>query len=139
MEITYKQDKDIAKNQLELLYADAGWTAYTKDMDQLHKAVLQSFDVLSAWDGNTLVGLVRAVSDGISILYIQDILVLQNYQNNGIASVLMHMLLDKHQEIRQNVLLTEDAPDVRHFYEKNGFHSCDQGAGVAFAQFHQNA
>lgn len=136
MNIIYKQEKNIDQKQLEQLYADAGWTAYTKDIDQLHKAVLQSYDVITAWDEDRLVGLVRTVSDGLTIVYIQDILVLKSYQNNGIASVLMQTVLEKHQTVRQKVLLTEDAPDVRHFYEKCGFHSCDQGDGVAFAQYY---
>ncbi|MDF9841573.1 MULTISPECIES: hypothetical protein [unclassified Paenibacillus] len=29
---------------------------------------------------------------------------------------------------------TDDAPDVRGFYEKNGFVSCDKGTLVAFAR-----
>lgn len=135
MNIIYEQEKNIDQKQLEQLYADAGWTAYTKDIDQLHKAVLQSYDVITAWDEDRLVGLVRTVSDGLTIVYTQDILVLKSYQNNGIASVLMQTVLDNHQTVRQKVLLTEDAPDVRHFYEKNGFHSCDQGEGVAFAKY----
>lgn len=108
-------------------------------MNQLHQAVLQSHDVISAWDEERLVGLVRTVSDGLTIVYIQDILVLNSYQNNGIASTLMQKVLAEHTNVRQKVLLTEDAPDVRHFYEKNGFISCDQGEGVAFAQFNMNA
>ena len=34
--------------------------------------------------------------------------------------------------VRQKTLLTEDASDVRHFYEKFGFTSCDKGSSVAF-------
>ena len=30
--------------------------------------------------------------------------------------------------------LTEEASDVRYFYEKNGFESCDKGLLVAFAK-----
>lgn len=135
MNIMYEYKKDIDKVALEKLYADAGWSAYTKDMDQLHRALLQSYDVITAWEGTRLVGLVRTISDGLTILYIQDILVLSDYQNCGIASMLMQMVVEKHQDVRQKVLLTEDAPDVRHFYEKNGFTSCDKGYEVAFAMF----
>lgn len=135
MQITYKYDKDIDKVQLEKLYNDAQWSAYTNDMEQLHQALLQSFDVVTAWHEDQLVGLVRTISDGLTILYIQDTLVLNAFQNKGIASELMQILLKKHDSLRQKVLLTEDAPDVRHFYEKNGFHSCDQGGEVAFGKF----
>lgn len=135
MNITYRQTKSISREQLENLYSDVGWTAYTTDMDLLQHALLQSLDVISAWDGERLVGLIRTVGDGLTILYIQDILVLGAYQNQGIATKLLQMALQKHKTVRQKVLLTEEAPDVRHFYEKNGFESCDKGSAVAFGKF----
>lgn len=79
-------------------------------------------------------GLVRVVGDGLTIIYIQDILVLKSHQNQGIATHLMTRVLDKFKAVRQKVLLTDEAPDVRHFYEKNGFQSCDSGELVAFAK-----
>ncbi len=139
MKLTYSNEKNIHKGKLEKLYADAQWTAYTKDMNQLHQALLQSYDVITAWDEERLVGLVRTVSDGLTIVYIQDILVLTGYQNKGIASTLMQKILAKHDKVRQTVLLTGEAPDVRHFYEKNGFHSCDQGREVAFYRTNMKA
>ena len=134
MIITYKTDKNINRDQLESLYNDVEWYAYTKEMKVLQRALEQSLDVISAWDGEKLVGLVRVVGDGLTIIYIQDILVLNAYQNQGIASRLMVQILEKYKDVRQKVLLTEEAPDVRHFYKKNGFISCDQGTLVAFAK-----
>lgn len=81
-----------------------------------------------------LVGLIRIVGDGLTIIYIQDILVLNEYQNSGIASQLMQFVLNKYVDVRQKVLLTEEAPDVRHFYEKHCFQSCDQGYLVSFVK-----
>lgn len=121
--------------QVEKLYNDVEWSAYTKDLEVLQRALGHSLEVISAWDGDELVGLIRAVGDGLTILYIQDILVLKAYQNQGIATQLMGQMLEKYKEVRQKVLLTEEAPDVRHFYEKNEFQSCDQGNTVAFAKF----
>jgi len=36
------------------------------------------------------------------------------------------------QDVRQKVLLTHEAPEMRAFYEKHRFMSCDQGDVVAF-------
>ena len=135
MNITYKHTKTITLEQLKQLYSDVGWTAYTKDLNLLQQALQQSLDVLCAWDGERLVGLIRTVGDGLTILYIQDILVLNAYQNKGIATQLLQMILQKYEAVRQKVLLTEEAPDVRHFYEKNGFESCHKGFLVAFGRF----
>ena len=103
-------------------------------LEVLKQAILQSLDVIAAWDNDKLVGLIRVVGDGLTIMYIQDILILNAYQNKGIASELLQQMLIKYNNVRQKVLLTEEASDVRHFYEKNGFESCDQGSLVAFAK-----
>ncbi len=49
----------------------------------------------------------------------------------------MTTVLNRYKQVRQRVLLTDDAPDVRKFYEKNGFISADQGNIVAFYNFSQ--
>lgn len=134
MKIKYTKSKNISGEQLEKLYNDVGWTAYTNDMKVLEQAVEQSLDVIAAWDDEELVGFIRVVGDGLTIIYIQDILVLNAYQNKGIATELIQQVLKIYKSVRQKVLLTEEAADVRRFYEKNGFQSCDQGNLVAFAK-----
>lgn len=134
MTIKFNTNKDIHIDKLEALYNDVGWSAYTNDLKVLKQAVLRSLDVITAWDDDKLVGLIRVVGDGQTILYIQDILVLNAYQNKGVATKLLQEMLSKYSNVRQKVLLTEEAPDVRHFYEKNGFDSCDKGSIVAFAK-----
>jgi ribosomal protein S18 acetylase RimI-like enzyme len=135
IQLTFKNNRQLDIKQLEKLYIDVEWYAYTKDLESLQQALNNSLEVISAWNGDELVGLIRAVGDGLTILYIQDILVLNAYQNQGIATQLMEKMIVKYNNVRQKVLLTEEAPDVRHFYEKNNFQSCDQGDTVAFAKF----
>ncbi|WP_040978104.1 GNAT family N-acetyltransferase [Oceanobacillus jeddahense] len=134
MQFTYKEMKKLDKQCLEELYIDVGWSAYTKDTDMLQQSVENSLYVLTAWHEGELIGLIRVVGDGLSIVYIQDLLVRNAYQNQKIGSVLMQSVLKKYADVRQKVLLTEEAPHTRYFYEKNGFKSCDQGVAVAFAQ-----
>lgn len=132
--MTFREHKNIDKQQLNDLYNSVQWYAYTNDLQRLQQACEQSLDVVSAWEGNTLIGLIRVVGDGLTIIYIQDILVHPTYQHKGIASQLMSHVLKKYDDVRQKVLLTEEAPDVRHFYEKHGFASCDNGTLVSFAK-----
>lgn len=134
MLINFINSKNINIEQLEKLYNDVEWYAYTKDLNVLQNAINQSLEVVSAWNGDELVGLTRVVGDGLTIIYIQDILVLNAYQNQGIATQLIQQILNNYKNVRQKVLLTEEAPDVRYFYEKNGFDSCDKGSLVAFAK-----
>ena len=130
--IDYKENTEIMCTDLEQLYLSVGWFAYTHDMDILENAVNNSLSVITAWQDDKLVGLIRAVGDGVTILYVQDILVNPEFQNKGIGTILMTKIIDKYNNVRQKVLLTEEAPDVRHFYEKFNFVSCDQGNTVAF-------
>jgi len=136
----YSTDKNIGIDDLVNLYSAVGWSAYTREPAKLEKAIRQSLKVITVWDDsdphqendNQLVGLIRAVGDGETIVYIQDLLVMPTFQNRGIGRQLMKQLLTMYPDVRQKVLLTEDAPDVRHFYEKCGFYSADKGSTVAF-------
>lgn len=130
--IHYKENYQIDKSDLEKLYSSVSWAAYTKNLEVLEQAINHSLQVISAWNEDELVGLIRVVGDGFTIIYVQDILVHPDYQDKKIGTELMTKILDNYPEVRQKVLLTEDAPDVRHFYEKFGFTSCDKGNAVAF-------
>ncbi|MGM9904022.1 hypothetical protein A5844_001326 [Enterococcus sp. 10A9_DIV0425] len=130
--INYKKNAQIDIRELENLYSSVGWTAYTNDLDTLEKAINNSLVVITAWRNDKLVGLIRAIGDGYTILYIQDILVRPDFQNKNIGTNLMTRILNEFNDVRQKILLTEDAPNVRHFYEKFGFISCDKGSTVSF-------
>ncbi len=127
-----KEEKIIPLQQLETLYASVGWSSYTRDLETLHRGIEQSLLVLTMWHEEQLVGLIRSVGDGATILYVQDLLVHPTYQNQGVGKALMTELLARFPKVRQKVLLTSEAPDVRGFYESFGFSSCDQGEAVAF-------
>lgn len=116
------------------LYQAVGWVMHMRDPVKLKRALAQSLKVLGAFDGDRLVGLIRAVGDGETILFIQDLLVLPNYQRQGIGRQLVKALVDHYPEVRQRVLLTDDQPDTRAFYEKIGFVSSDHFGVVAFYQ-----
>lgn len=135
MNTTFLNIKQIDMRKVEKLYNDAGWSAYTENLEVLEAALSSSLDVITAWDKEELIGLIRTVGDGHTILYIQDILVMSAYRDKGIGSMLLQEVLEKYRHVRQKVLLTEEAKNVRHFYEKNGFESCDRGTLVAFARF----
>jgi len=135
MKIELSHEKNIHPEDLMKLYQNVGWSAYTEDLDLLKEAIMKSLDVVTSWEDGELVGLIRTIGDGLTILYIQDILVQKNYQKRGIGSRLLQEILEKYASVRQKVLLTEEAEDVRAFYEKNGFSSCDKGTLVAFAKF----
>jgi ribosomal protein S18 acetylase RimI-like enzyme len=120
MEITYKDFNILSENQVKALYEDLGWSSYTKNIKKLLSGIQNSSFVYSAWDKNTLVGLIRVLSDGHTIAYIQDILVKKNYQGQGVGKHLMEAALKKYKTVRQ-IVLTTDITGPGDFYQKFGF------------------
>ncbi len=123
-------------NQADVLalYQAVGWNMYTRDPKKLERAIAQSLSVLGAYDGDQLVGLIRAVGDGETILFIQDLLVLPSYQRQGIGRQLVDALVDQFPQVRQRVLLTDDQPRTRAFYENIGFVQSSKVGVIAFYQ-----
>jgi ribosomal protein S18 acetylase RimI-like enzyme len=134
VELAFSWEINLKAADVQALYDDAGWSVYTKDMEKLMRALNNSLAVVTAWDKERLVGLVRVVGDGETILYIQDILVLVAYKRKGIGRELLAQIFKKF-PVRQKVLLTDDTPEARGFYEALGFISGDKGDTVAFVKF----
>jgi len=85
------------------------------------KAINGSSFLVTALEGEELVGLARVISDDTSITYIQDILVRPTHQGQGIGRGLLQAVLDRYKHVRQKVLLTDDRPQQLQFYESLGF------------------
>ncbi|NLT74738.1 MAG: GNAT family N-acetyltransferase [Chloroflexi bacterium] len=114
---------DIPVQQLITLYDSVGWKAYTtsRRRPDLPKALQNSSFVVSAWSGDTLVGLARGLSDDVSVVYLQDVLVLPGYQCQGIGTRLVQACLERYRHVRMCVLLADDEERSARFYESLGF------------------
>ncbi len=73
--MTIKEYPEIRMDEILDLYDSVGWTAYTSDPATLEAGLQHSLLTLGAYEGTDLVGLIRVVGDGQTIVYIQDILV----------------------------------------------------------------
>ena len=104
------------------LYGSVGWTNYTADPDSLVEGVANSLRVATAWDqSGVLVGLARVVGDGHTIAYLQDVLVRPEWQRTGVGRWLMDEVFAPYMHVRQQVLMADDEPRQRAFYEALGF------------------
>ncbi|EGT3599852.1 GNAT family N-acetyltransferase [Clostridium perfringens] len=133
--LVFKEDIILNVKDILYLYNDVGWSSYTKNIDSLIKSIKNSLKVISVWDKDLLVGLIRVVGDGHSIIYIQDILILQKYQNRGIGKRLIEIILDKYKNVRQKVLLTDKEEKNILFYKKVGFSMAEEFGCVSFVKF----
>ncbi|MEG3342925.1 GNAT family N-acetyltransferase [Streptococcus suis] len=130
--ITYKQNPQLDFQAVLDLYASVDWTGYTSRPEMLEKALEHSLLVLAAFDGDRLVGLLRAVGDGYSIIFIQDILVLPAYQRQGIGRHLLEQAVTHFPGIYQLHLLTDNTEKTRSFYEELGFTAVESLDCVAY-------
>ena len=124
--------------ELLALYESVGWTAYTRRPDTIRAAVAGSSLVAAAFDGERLVGLVRALSDDATVSYVQDVLVHADFQHRGVGARLMAAVAHRFGHVRQHVLLTDDEPAQRAFYEALDYQEIrDFGPGTlrAFVRF----
>ena len=103
------------------LYSAVGWTAYTDNPGALEQGFRHSLLVLAAYEGDELIGLIRAVGDGATIVFIQDLLVDPAYQRQGIATALVRAVLVRYPEVRQVELVTDNTPKTIAFYKSLGF------------------
>lgn len=98
------------KAEILRLYNSVGWTAYTDDPDTLKAGFEGSLLTLAAYEGDQLLGIIRTVGDGHTILYIQDILVFPAYQRKGMGSALIRAILERFHTVRQIMLTTDNTP-----------------------------
>ena len=109
------------EDELLGLYSSVGWTAYTKDPEALRQGYERSLLVLAAYEGNDLLGIVRAVGDGHTVIFVQDILVFPDRQRQGVGTALLRAVLDRFPHVRQIELVTDDTPKTKAFYRSMGF------------------
>lgn len=121
-------------DELVELYSAVGWSAYTQDP----KALLAAFDgstlVLSARDADgALHGIVRVISDGVTICYVQDLVVNPSVQREGVGAALLSRVLSRYANCRQ-VFLTTDTDGPLNFYRGLGFVPHDELGLIALGR-----
>jgi rRNA processing protein Gar1 len=73
----------------------------------LAEALENSHFVASAWQGDRLVGLVRVVSDDVTIAFIQDLVVDPALEEVGIVDGLLAAVGERYAHVRQKAMIAE--------------------------------
>ena len=109
------------EEEISRLYKAVGWTAYTENMPVLREGFKNSLLVLAAYDGEELLGIIRTVGDGATIVFVQDILVFPDKQRQGIGTALLKEILNRYPNVRQIELATDNTAKTVGFYKSMGF------------------
>lgn len=103
----YLENQAVPLAALTELYQAVGWSAYTEDQALMEALLPASSYHVAAYEDGKLLGLLRAVTDGVSIVFIQDLLVHPAAQRQGIGTALMRRCVQRYHKVRQIHLCTD--------------------------------
>jgi GNAT superfamily N-acetyltransferase len=118
MKINLIEDRNINSTQILNLYKANKWSSAEKP-EELMKALKNSHSIITAWDGDKLIGLANSISDGYLVVYYPHLLVHPDYQGKGIGKMIMDNLQEKYSKFHQQVLIADGR--AIDFYKKCGF------------------
>ena len=116
-----REYKEYKEDEIKRLYTEVGWAAYTENMEALEQGYKNSLLVLAAYENEELLGVIRVVGDGFTVVFIQAILVFPGKQRQGVGTALLKAVLEKYPDVRQIELTTDNTPKTLAFYKSLGF------------------
>ena len=93
-----------------------------------------STHVVSAWDQDRLVGLVRALDDGATVAFLHYLLVDPAYQGKHIGEELMKRILSHFGDHLYIKIIPSDSKTIP-FYERFGFRTYDNYSAMVIKHF----
>ena len=121
MDFTIKEYQTYNESEILSLYTSVGWTNYTNHPEMLKNAYANSLKTLGAYENEKLIGIIRVVGDGHSVVFIQDLLVYPEYQRQGIGTALLKQILQDYKHVYQKHLFTDNTEKTIPFYKSLGF------------------
>ena len=119
--VSYYLNKQIDVKQLSELRNSVEWNRMEAS---LRNPKLQRYLSISAYEGDSLIGYVEVISNGVTDAYIQDLMVHPRMQHQGVGTQLMNMTIN---EIKKRdiymVSVIYGEKELKEFYEKFGFTS----------------
>lgn len=121
MEFSIKEYKAYNQQEILPLYESVGWTNYTQKPQMPKEAYLHSLKSYAAYVDNKLVGVIRVVGDGVSVVFVQDLLVYPQHHRHGIGTALLKRIMEEYNGVYQLHLLTDNTEKTIAFYKSLGF------------------
>ena len=112
--IEYKVDDKEMNSSFFVSFVNQIWQG-DYNIERTQAALSKTINI-TAYDGNVLVGCLRILSDGYYFGTITELLVLPEYQQQGIGSKLLQLAKDN----TPTMLYFGAQPGIEAFYEKNG-------------------
>ena len=117
--ITYSSEVIPTADQIIELYDNAGLPRPTYDRERIQKMYENSNLIVTAWEGDLLVGVSRSITDWVWSTYLADLAVRDSYQKFGIGRTLINLTKEKVGD--QSMILLLSVPTALEYYPKVGF------------------
>lgn len=119
--ITYRQGNDLDLDQVIALYrlSTLGERRPVDDRERMAVMLQNANLVVTAWDGDRLVGISRALTDFAYATYLSDLAVHLDYQRQGIGKELIRQTQSACGPLTRLILLA--APAAEPYYPHIGF------------------
>lgn len=133
MKLTYTEEKIFTQEQVQNLFLSVGWISGQYPA-RLYKALMHSETVITAWDKECLVGLVRLIDDSEMTAYMHYVLVDPAYQGQGIAGTMIEMVKEKYKNYLYIEIMPEESKNAA-FYKRLGFKVMPDGVAMQLCNF----
>ena len=125
MNFSYRIETEFAPEFLRAaarLYQIAGWVDENDECLFLGAALKNSCAVCAAWDdGGALVGMGRALGDGVSDAYIQDVVVDPAFRRRGVGGAIVRTIVAELRRRGVDWIGLVGEPGTEEFYRSLGF------------------
>jgi predicted N-acetyltransferase YhbS len=125
MPISYKMNETVNASDVIRLFQNSGINRPIGQPERIQKMLDNANLVVTAWDGDRLVGIARALTDFCYCCYLSDLAVDRNYQRQGIGRTLIGKIREAIGD--ETMLLLLSAPGAMDYYPRVGFQKAENG------------
>jgi ribosomal protein S18 acetylase RimI-like enzyme len=123
--ITYQINAPLTVDDVIRVFRNSGIRRPIDQPDRIQEMIEHANLIVSAWDGQKLIGIGRALTDFSFCCYLSDLAVDRDYQRSGIGRALVNEVLEQIGDRCSLILLS--APEAMEYYPKLGFEEIKNG------------
>lgn len=125
LEIEYRTNAPLSIEEIIRVYDSSGLKRPTKDVERIRQMFDNSNFVMTAWLGERVIGISRALTDFSFCCYLSDLAVEKEYQKQGVGKELIRRTKE---ELGDEVMvLLLSAPAAMEYYPKIGMETVQNG------------
>ena len=123
--ITYRVNAPMTAEDVARVFRNSGIRRPVDDLNRIQRMIDHANLIVTAWDGDRMVGIARALTDFSFCCYLSDLAVEATYQRQGIGKTLVEQV----QTVigGETMLLLLAAPEAMEYYPSLGFERVENG------------